>query len=117
MEEIDLTVALGMPIVLGQDLNMLMHAIDALMVGRLGVDSLAAAVGNNAAALFYVMGQGLGSTVPVLAARAFGAVDRTRLNLVLRHGFMVSLAYGMVDVLVFAQRRCGCWGVLVRRVV
>lgn len=95
--------ALGLPMIAGQAVQLLMHTIDATMVARVGVEPLAsAAVGNNAAAIFYFVGVGLGSTVPVLAARAFGAGDRARLNLVLRHGLTVSLLYGVGCVLVFA---------------
>lgn len=99
-----LTAALGLPMVAGQMMQVLMHAIDATMVARLGVAPLAsAAVGNNAAALFFFVGVGVGSTVPVLAARAYGAGDRTRLNLVLRHGLTVSLTYAVLCSLVFAS--------------
>lgn len=97
-----LLVALAIPMIVGQAMQVGLHAIDAVMVTRLGVDSLvAAAMGNNAAALFYFIGVGFGSTVPVLAARAFGAGDRSRLNLVLRHGLTVSLFYSVACVAVF----------------
>ncbi len=95
--------ALAIPMMAGQAMQVGLHAIDAAMVARLGVDALAqAAMGNGAAALFYFVGVGLGSTVPVLAARAFGAGDRGRLNLVLRHGLTVSTIYGLVCLAVFS---------------
>lgn len=98
-----LLLALAIPMIAGQAMQVGLHAIDAVMVTRLGVDSLvAAAMGNNAAALFYFIGVGFGSTVPVLAARAFGAGDQARLNLVLRHGLTVSLIYSVACVAVFS---------------
>lgn len=96
-------VKLAIPMVAGQAMQVGLHAIDAAMVAGLGVEPLAqAAMGNSAAALFYFIGVGLGSTVPVLAARAFGAGDFGRLNLVLRHGLTVSAIYGMTSLAVFA---------------
>ncbi len=69
--EIRATVSLALPMILGQGAQMAMHVIDTAMVGRLGVQALAAsAMGNNAAALFFFTGIALGTTVPVLAARA-----------------------------------------------
>lgn len=95
--------ALAIPMVAGQAMQVGLHAIDAAMVARLGTEPLAqAAMGNSAAALFYFIGAGLGSTVPVLAARAFGTGDRRRLDLVLRHGLTVSTLYGVGCVVVFA---------------
>lgn len=95
--------ALAIPMIAGQAMQVGLHAIDAAMVARLGIEALAqAAMGNSAAAVFYFIGVGLGSTVPVLAARAFGADDRGRLNLVLRHGLTVSVIYGLVCLAVFA---------------
>lgn len=94
--------ALATPMVAGQAMQVGLHAIDAAMVARLGAGPLAqAAMGNSAAALFYFIGVGLGSTVPVLAARAFGAGDRGRLNLVLRHGLTVSTFYSVGCLVVF----------------
>jgi MATE family multidrug resistance protein len=82
--------------ILGQGTQVLMHVIDAAMIGRVGVRELAAAgLGNNAAAGCFFVGILLGSTVPVLAARAYGAGDRARMNLVLRHGLTLSFLYGV----------------------
>jgi multidrug resistance protein, MATE family len=100
--EIRATFTLALPMILGQGTQMAMHAIDTAMVGRLGVDELAAsAMGNNAAVLFFLTGIAIGTTVPILAARAFGAKDRGRMNLVLRHGLTVSFIYGVASVAIF----------------
>jgi MATE family multidrug resistance protein len=89
--------------ILGQGAQMAMHVIDTAMVGRLGVDALAAsAMGNNAAALFFFTGIAIGTTVPVLAAQAYGSGDRARLNLVLRHGLTVSFLFAITCIAVFA---------------
>ncbi len=97
------TLRLALPMMLGQAAQLLMHVIDSVMVGNLGIKPLAAsAMGNAAAALIFFVGVGTGSTVPVLVARAFGADDRARMNFVLRHGLTISFCYGVGSTLLFA---------------
>src|SRR3982750_1352451 len=88
---------------LGQGAQLLMHVIDSVMVGNLGIRELAAcAMGNAAAALIFFVGVAIGSTVPALAGGAFGAGDRSRMNLVLRHGLTVSFIYSVSCAVLFA---------------
>ena len=100
------TLRMALPMMLGQGAQLLMHVIDGMMVGNLGVHELAAcAMGNAAASLLFLVGVAIGSTVPALAARAFGAGDADRMNLVLRHGLAVSLVYsaGIAGFFAFAS--------------
>jgi MATE family multidrug resistance protein len=90
------TLALAAPIIAGQVGQMLMGWADSLMVGRVGIEALAAcAFGNTLLAVAFVFGFGVMSSVTVRASQAFGAGRGTgkvyRASLVLGGGLGVLL--------------------------
>jgi len=78
---------------------MSLHLIDAAMVGRVGVVSLAAiAFGGNVVGTFLIVGFGLAHAVPVLVARAYGAGALGALDRcaeVLKHGVVMVAIYSI----------------------
>lgn len=91
------TLALAVPMIIGQLGQMLMPLIDAAMVGRLGVTPLAAvAFGNLIVWIPMIAGFGICVAVHVLVASAHAADDRAESGEVLRHGLAMAAAYGLV---------------------
>jgi MATE family multidrug resistance protein len=98
--EIRPTLALALPIMAGMVGQMLMGLADTLMVGRVGVVSLAAAAFVSAVAhLPLVFGLGLLSSIAVLTSQAFGARRPDEAGEVFRHGLIVSAAMGLLAAL------------------
>jgi MATE family multidrug resistance protein len=88
---------------LGQFTQLAMHAIDTAMVGRLGVDAVAAsAIGNlTTGAVFLTLGA-IGAALPPLAARALAAGDRNAADRLLRHAWLLSAVLSLVAIGGFA---------------
>ena len=62
---------LALPMILGQWTQMAMHAIDTAMVGRLGIEAVAASsLGNLATGSFFPLVAAVGAALPPLAAQA-----------------------------------------------
>ncbi len=100
-KEIRPTLALAVPMIIGQLGQMLMPLIDAAMVGRLGVTPLAAvAFGNLVVWIPMIAGFGICVSVHVLVASAHSANDHEEAGEVLRHGLGMSAAYGIACSLV-----------------
>ena len=96
LQEARQNLALAVPMAAGQVGQMLLLFSDSLMVGRLGVVSLAASA--FAIGLFnvlYVAGIGLVAGVSVLAAQAHGARQEREVGETLRHGLLISLGTGL----------------------
>ncbi len=90
------TLILAVPIILGQVSQMLMGAIDSLMIGQVGTVPLAAsAFAGSVFAFFYVSGLGLCMPVAVLVSRAHGAGRTSECGEWLRHGLAVALSTGV----------------------
>ncbi len=88
------TLALAAPIIAGHLGQMLMGWADTLMVGRIGVTSLAAcAFANTVLAVALVFGFGIMSSVSVLASQAFGAGRGT--GAVYRAGLVLGALLGL----------------------
>ena len=91
------TLLLALPIILGQVSQMLMGAVDSLMIGHVGTVPLAAsAFAGSVFAFFYVSGLGLCFPVAVLVSRAHGAGRVEECGVWLRHGLAVALSTGIV---------------------
>jgi multidrug resistance protein, MATE family len=79
---------LAFPLVLGQWTQMAMHTIDTAMVGRLGIDAVAASsLGSVATAPFFMAMGGLGAALPPMMVRMLAAQDRTAADRLLRQAW------------------------------
>jgi MATE family multidrug resistance protein len=91
------TLLLAVPIILGQVSQMLMGAVDSLMIGQVGTVPLAAsAFAGSVFAFFYVSGLGLCFPVAVLVSRAHGAGQPKECGEWLRHGLALAVSTGIV---------------------
>lgn len=91
------TLLLAAPIILGQVSQMLMGAIDSIMIGQVGTVPLAASAFAGAVfGFFYVSGLGLCMPVAVLVSRAHGAAQPKECGEWLRHGLAVATVTGLV---------------------
>ncbi|HEX5218827.1 MAG TPA: MATE family efflux transporter [Verrucomicrobiae bacterium] len=99
--EVRPTLALALPIMAGMVSQMLMGLADTIMVGRVGVVPLAAASFVNAVAhLPLVFGLGLLSSIAVLTSQAYGARKPAEAGELLRYGLILSIATGLMAMLV-----------------
>ena len=97
VSEARVTLLLAVPIILGQVSQMLMGAIDSLMIGQVGTVPLAAsAFAGSVFAFFYVSGMGLCIPVAVLVSRAHGAGQPVECGVWLRHGLTVTFLTSVV---------------------
>jgi MATE family multidrug resistance protein len=95
--EIKKTLLLSLPIVVGQLGQMLMSVVDTIMVGKVGVQALAAAsLANSLFLLVMVMGFGVSVAVTPLTAVAFGAGNDKECGIILRQGIIVNLFFGLL---------------------
>jgi len=98
--EARVTLLLAVPIILGQVSQMLMGAIDSLMIGQVGTVPLAAsAFAGSVFAFFYVSGLGLCFPVAVLVSRAHGAGQSKECGEWLRHGLALAAFTGIVALI------------------
>lgn len=103
LRELRLTLALALPMIVGQVSQMLIGITDAAFIGRVGtVELAAAAFSHGIFGLFYVCGLGLLLPVGVFTARDHGAGDHTGCTAWLRHGRVVALATGGAAFLLLA---------------
>ncbi len=94
------TVALAVPMIVGQVSQMLMGVTDSAMIGHAGTVPLAAsAFAGNIFNIFYVMGIGLMVPVAVFVARARGAGSPAEAGEYLRHGCLLAVGCGLVELL------------------
>ncbi len=101
LREIRPTLALALPIIVGQVSQMLMGVLDSVMIGRVGTVPLAASsFGGNVFSVFYVVGIGLLVPVSIFAARSRGSGQLTEGADYLRHGLALALAFGVIETLV-----------------
>jgi MATE family multidrug resistance protein len=103
LREIRPTLALALPIMIGQVSQMLMGLTDSAMIGHTGTVPLAAsAFGGNIFGVFYVLGIGLMLPVSVMVSRARGAGRPEECGEYLRHGLALALVFGALETLVIA---------------
>lgn len=99
LKEARATLALALPIVVGQVSQMVMGVTDTIMVGRLGTVPLAAAAfAGSIFVFFFVVGCGILSPVAVLVAREHGAGNETAAGAWLRKGILVATVFSLLSV-------------------
>jgi multidrug resistance protein, MATE family len=95
--EIKKTLVLSLPIVVGQLGQMLMSVVDNIMVGKVGVQALAAAsLANAIFMLIMVVGFGVSMAVTPLTAIAYGRGRDEECGVVLRQGILLNLFFGII---------------------
>jgi MATE family multidrug resistance protein len=103
LAEVRPTVALAVPIIVGQVSQMLMGITDSVMIGQTGTVPLAASsFGGNVFGVFYVVGIGLMIPVAIFVARARGAQRPEECGEYLRHGLALALGFGILETAVMA---------------
>lgn len=94
-----MTLLLAVPLIAGQVSQMLMGVVDTLMIGRLGVVSLAAATfANNVLHLPLMIGIGMMMAVSIRVSQARGAKDPAAARDALRHGLLIGHVVGIMAV-------------------
>jgi len=95
------TLLLAVPIIIGQLGQMAMGVTDSVMIGRAGTVPLAASsFGVGIFNIFFIIGIGLLTPVAVFASRARGAGRHDEAGEFLRHGLLLALGSGVVEVVV-----------------
>ena len=103
LRELRLTLALALPMIVGQVSQMLIGITDAAFIGRVGTVQLAAAAFSHAIfGMFYIVGIGLLLPVGVFTARDHGAGDHAGCAAWLRHGRVLALVTGSAAFLLLA---------------
>ena len=103
LKELRLTLALALPMIVGQVSQMLIGITDAAFIGRVGtVELAAAAFSHGIFGMFYIVGLGLLLPVGVFTARDHGAGDHAGCAAWLRHGRVLALATGSGAFLLLA---------------
>ena len=103
LKELRLTLALALPMIVGQVSQMLIGITDAAMIGRVGTVELAAAsFAHGIFGTFYVVGLGLLLPVGVFTARDHGAGDDAGCAAWLQHGRIFALVVGAASFLLLA---------------
>src|SRR5512143_1198988 len=103
LKELRPTLALALPMIVGQVSQMLIGITDSAFIGRIGTVPLAAAAFTHSVwVIFYVVGIGLLLGVGVFTARDHGAGDHARCAAWLRHGRVLALATGGAAFLLLA---------------
>ncbi|AOS44400.1 Multidrug resistance protein NorM [Lacunisphaera limnophila] len=101
--ELRLTLALALPMIVGQVSQMLIGITDAALIGRVGTVELAAAAFTHGVfGLFYIVGIGLLLPVGVFTARDHGAGDPAACGGWLKHGRALALMAGGAAFLLLA---------------
>lgn len=96
LRELRPTLALAVPIILGQVGQMAMGITDSVMIGRVGkVPLAAAAFANGVYGFMFIAGLGLLLPIAVLTARAHGARQPRECAEFLRHGMLLAGALGL----------------------
>jgi MATE family multidrug resistance protein len=97
------TLALAIPITIGQISQVLMGVADSVMIGRTGTLSLAASsFGVSVFNVFFIIGVGLLTPVAVFASRSRGAGRHDEAGEYLRHGLILALGAGIIEVALMA---------------
>lgn len=101
LREVRPTLMLALPIIVGQLSNMLMGAVDSVMIGRTGTVPLAASsFGTNVFNIFYVLGIGFMVPVAIFVSRSRGAGRPSEAAEYLRHGLATAVGFGVIMTLV-----------------
>jgi len=97
LREVRPTLALGLPIIIGQVGQHLMPLIDTAMIGRVGYEQVAAAAfGSTVLMVPMIIGFGLCLPVSVMVASGRGSGDAREPALVLQHGLILTGIYTLL---------------------
>jgi MATE family multidrug resistance protein len=103
LKEARATLALALPIVVGQVSQMLMGVVDSVMIGHIGTVPLAAsAFASGVFTVFFLVGIGLLLPVAVLASREHGAGNDAAGAVWLKHGVLLALIASAAEMLAMA---------------
>jgi MATE family multidrug resistance protein len=101
VREIRPTVALALPIVVGQVSQLLMGVLDSMMIGHAGAVPLAAsAFGSGMFNIFFVVGVGIMIPVSIFVARSRGAARPDEAAEYLRHGLAMAVITGLAETVI-----------------
>lgn len=95
--EINKTILMAIPLVIGQMGHVMMSVVDSIMIGRLGPAPLAASsVANGLFILIMIIGFGISLAITPLVAMARGAGRFDDCGIILRQGLLVNIGSGVV---------------------
>ena len=96
------TLVLGLPLIGSHLAQMALHVTDTVLLGRYGVNELAAVViGTSSFFVVFIFGSGFAQAVMPLVASALGRGDETRVRRDARMGLWLSLAFGVLSYPLF----------------
>lgn len=89
--------SLAYPVMLSHLGQVMVQVVDNMMVGRLGKEPLAgASFANSIFVIFLVMGIGMSFAITPMTAQADGENNTSKLTEILKHGFLVNVAFGVL---------------------
>lgn len=96
------TLVLGLPLIGSNIAQMSLHVSDSVMLGRYGVNELAAVVlGTSLFFVTFILGSGFGQAVMPMVASALGRGDEAQVRRDARMGLWLSIAYGALTYPLF----------------
>ena len=96
-KELNETIKLAYPVIIGQLGHMMMGVVDSLMVGKVGAAPLAASsVAHGLFMLFMIFGIGVSMALSPLTAMSVGAKRYSECGVVFRQGLFVNLLTGLL---------------------
>jgi len=94
--------ALGLPLVGSHLAQMALHVTDTVLLGRYGVNELAAVViGATCFFVVFILGSGFAQAIMPLVAAAVGSGDETRVRRDARMGLWLSIGFGLLTYPLF----------------
>ena len=100
------TLVLGLPLIGSHLAQMALHVTDTVLLGRYGVNELAAVVlGTSSFFVIFIFGSGFAQAIMPLVASALGRGDELRVRRDARMGLWLSLAVGILTFPVFWTSR------------
>ena len=96
-KELNETVKLAYPVIIGQLGHMMMGVVDSVMVGEIGAAPLAASsIAHGLFMLFMIFGIGVSMAISPLTAMVIGAKKYSECGIVFRQGLLVNIIVGIV---------------------
>lgn len=97
IKDINETIKLAYPVIIGQLGHMMMGVVDSIMVGEIGAAPLAASsVAHGMFMLFMIFGIGVSMSLSPLTAMSVGAKKIPECGVIFRQGIMVNFAVGII---------------------
>ncbi len=96
-KELNETLKLAYPVIIGQLGHMMMGVVDSVMVGKIGAAPLAASsIAHGLFMLFMIFGIGVSMAISPLTAMVIGAKKYSECGIVFRQGLLVNMIVGIV---------------------